>query len=197
MTEENTDAGVVAARKQAPRSLWDPTYTETSWITGCCSGGPIRLLPRLKDKIDANYPGTRLAITEYNYGAGNHISGAIAQADVLGIFGREGLFAANLWRLAANNSFIYGAFEVFRNYDGANGSFGDTSIRATSSDVPNATRVRQRRHRRRRAHGDRVHQQERLRADRRHRRDAHRAVQHRAGLSADQRELGAAAAGGP
>ena len=139
ITEENTDAGVVAARKQAPRSLWDPTYTETSWITGCCSGGPIRLLPRLKDKIDAHYPGTRLAITEYNYGAANHISGAIAQADVLGIFGREGLFAANLWRLAANNNFIYGAFEAYRNYDGANGSFGDTHIRATSSDVPTAS----------------------------------------------------------
>lgn len=139
VTEENTDPGVVDARKQAPRSLWDPAYIETSWITGCCSGGAIRLLPRLKAKIAAHYPNTRLAITEYNYGAANHISGAIAQADVLGIFGREGLFAANLWRLASNNSFIYGAFESFRNYDGANGSFGDTSIRASSSDVVNAS----------------------------------------------------------
>ena len=139
ITGEETSAAVVAARKQAPRSLWDDTYTETSWITQCCSGGPIRLLPRLKDKIAANYPGTRLAVTEYNYGGAAHISGAIAQADVLGIFGREGLFAANLWRLAGNNSFIYGGFEMFRNYDGANGSFGDTSIRATTSDVPNAS----------------------------------------------------------
>ena len=139
ITEENTDPGVVTARKQAPRSLWDPTYTENSWITGCCSGGPIRLLPRLKDKIGANYPGTRLAITEYNYGAANHISGGIAQADVLGIFGREGLFAATLWRLAGNNSFIYGGFDMFRNFDGANGSFGDTSIRATNSDIGNAS----------------------------------------------------------
>jgi hypothetical protein len=139
ITEENSDPGVVAARKQAPRSLWDSSYVETSWITGCCSGGAIRLLPRLKDKIAANYPNTRLAITEYNYGGANHISGAIAQADVLGIFGREGLFAANLWRLASNSNFIYGAFEVFRNYDGSNGSFGDTSIRATTNDVVNAT----------------------------------------------------------
>jgi hypothetical protein len=139
ITEENTDPGVVSARKQAPRSLWDNSYIETSWITGCCSGGAIRLLPRLKDKIAANYPNTRLAVTEYNYGGANHISGGIAQADVLGIFGREGLFAANLWRLAQNNSFIYGGFEMFRSYDGANGSFGDTSIRATNSDVPNAS----------------------------------------------------------
>ena len=39
----------------------------------------------------------KIAITEYNYGGNNHISGAIAQADVLGIFGREGVFAANFW----------------------------------------------------------------------------------------------------
>ncbi|HEV7605925.1 MAG TPA: glycoside hydrolase family 44 protein, partial [Steroidobacteraceae bacterium] len=139
VTEDNTDAGVVAARKQAPRSLWDPAYTETSWITGCCSGGPLRLIPRLKDKIAANYPNTKLAITEYNYGGPNHISGGIAQADVLGIFGREGLYAATLWRLSGTNSFIYGGFESFRNYDGANGSFGDTSIRATNSDVATAS----------------------------------------------------------
>ena len=28
---------------------------------------------------------------------------------------------------------------MFRNFDGANGSFGDTSIRATTSDLANAT----------------------------------------------------------
>ena len=139
VTDEDTDAGVVAARKQAPRSLWDPTYTEDSWIAQFSTNGPIRLLPRLEDKIAANYPGTKLAITEYNYGAANHVSGAIAQADALGVFGREGLFAATLWRLVANNNFINGGFEMFRNYDGANGSFGDTSIRATTSDVTSAT----------------------------------------------------------
>ncbi len=139
VTEDNTTPAVVAARKQAPRSLWDTNYTETSWITQFSTLGPIRLLPRLKDKIAANYPGTRLAITEYNYGAGGHISGGIAQADVLGIFGREGVFAANLWPLSSNNDFIHGAFEIFRNYDGANGSFGDTSVRATNSDVAAAS----------------------------------------------------------
>ena len=139
ITDEDTDDAVVAARKQAPRSLWDGTYTENSWIAQFSTNGPIRLLPRLEDKIAAYYPGTKLAITEYNYGAANHISGAIAQADALGVFGREELFAATLWRLVSNNNFINGAFEMFRNFDGANGSFGDTSIRATTSDVANAT----------------------------------------------------------
>jgi len=139
ITGNETTAAVVEARKQAPRSLWDPNYTETSWITQSSTMGPIRLLPRLKDKIAANYPNTRLAITEYNYGAGDHISGGIAQADVLGIFGRENIFAATQWRFSGGNNFLYGAFDMYRNYDGTNGSFGDTSIRAATSDVATAT----------------------------------------------------------
>jgi len=136
ITDNNNEAGVVAARIAAPRSLWDATYRETSWIQNSLGGGQgINLLPRLKSKIATNYPGTKLAITEYNYGGANHISGAIAQADALGIFGREGLYAATLWPLEANNNFIYGGFEIFRNYDGANGSFGDTSIRAMTTDA--------------------------------------------------------------
>ena len=39
----------------------------------------------------------------------------------------------------SNNDFIYGGFDMFRNYDGANGSFGDTSIRATNSDPANTS----------------------------------------------------------
>lgn len=136
ITEDAAGSEVAAARKQAPRSLWDPTYTETSWITEFSTNGPIELLPRLQGKIDAYYPGTRLAITEYYYGGGEHISGGIAQADVLGILAKYGVFAAALWRIGeTDHRFIYGAFEMFRNFDGGNGSFGDTSIHATTSNV--------------------------------------------------------------
>ncbi len=133
ITGQDTSPGVVAARLQAPRSLWDSTYRESSWIADSING-PIKLLPTLQGKIDANYPGTRLAITEYNYGAGNDISGGIAEADVLGIFGRQGVFAANEWPLASNEAFIAGAFKMFRNFDGKNGAFGDTSTFATTDD---------------------------------------------------------------
>lgn len=140
VTGDNTDPGVVTARKQAPRSLWDATYTESSWITRNGTQGPLRLLPRLQAKIDASYPDTRLAITEYSYGAGGHISGAIAQADVLGIFGRHGVFAAAHWRTGtSDHAFIWGAFDMFRNYDGNNGSFGNTSVRVTNSDARNTS----------------------------------------------------------
>ena len=126
---------LIEARVQAPRSLWDPTYTEKSWITKSSTHGPINLLPRMQKKIDDNYPGTPLSMTEYNYGGGGHISGAIAEADVLGIFGRQNLFAAAEWPMAKDESFIAAGLKMFRNYDGSNAMFGDTSISATTSDV--------------------------------------------------------------
>lgn len=126
---------MIAARVQAPRSLWDPTYTETSWITKWATKGPIKLLPRLQEKIARNYPGTELAVTEYNYGGGDHISGAIAEADVLGIFGRAGLFAACEWPMHGKEPFIAGGFQMYRDFDGAKGTFGDISIAAQSDDV--------------------------------------------------------------
>lgn len=126
---------LIQARLQAPRSLWDPTYVETSWITKDSLGGKaIRLIPRLMDKINRNYPGTRLAITEYSYGGGGDISGALAQADVLGIFGREGVFAAAIWTID-NVPFTAAAFTMFRNFDGKNGVFGDLSIHAETDDI--------------------------------------------------------------
>jgi hypothetical protein len=134
ITEANNGAEVAAARVQAPRSLWDPAYAENSWISVDARVGAIRLLPRMKEKIAAHYPGTRLAITEYNYGGGEHVSGGVAQADALGIFGREDLFAAALWDLSGGMRYVDGAFALYCNYDGAGGRFGDTSIGAATSN---------------------------------------------------------------
>jgi hypothetical protein len=134
ITDANASAAVAAARVQAPRSLWDPSYVETSWISQDAGVGAIRLIPRLQEKIAAHYPGTRLAISEYNYGAGGDISGGVAQADVLGVFGREGLFAATEWDLQSSSPFIDAAFSAFCNFDGSGGRFGDTSIPATTSN---------------------------------------------------------------
>ena len=139
ITEPGSSPAVAAARVQAPRSLWDPSYAEDSWISLDAGVGAIRLLPRMREKIAAHYPGTRLAITEYNYGGGDEISGAVAQADALGIFGREDLFAAALWDLSGGTRFIDGAFAAYCDFDGAGGRFGDTAIAAASSDQATAT----------------------------------------------------------
>jgi hypothetical protein len=124
----------IEARLQAPRSLWDTTYVETSWITqSATQGQPIRLLPRLQQIVNQRFPGTGLAVTEYNYGATDHISGGVAQADVLGIFGRYST-AACFWALTSNSKYVNGAFQLYRNYDGAGARFGTVSLDASASD---------------------------------------------------------------
>jgi fibronectin type 3 domain-containing protein len=127
----------VQAIVQSPRSLWDTTYSENSWITNSVLGGPIYILGRLQSKIAAENPGMKLSITEYNNGGGLHIAGTLAQADNLGIFGAQNLFAANLWPLSNNEPYIFAGFRAFRDFDSANSSFGDTSLQATSSNIAN------------------------------------------------------------
>ncbi len=135
ITESAVTPGIVKARMQSTRSLWDPTYVEDSWIAKSLGGKPIDLLHRIKDKIAKNYPGTKLAFTEYQYGGAADISGAIAQADALGIFGREGVFAACLWPMDGGSSFADTAFSAFRNYDGNGAQFGDQALEVVNPDA--------------------------------------------------------------
>jgi len=134
LSQPNLNATQIQEIVQSPRSLWDPTYAENSWIVSYF-GGPVRILPRLEAKVAAGFPGTRLAITEYDNGGHNHIAGAIAQADNLGIFGAHGVFAANYWPMWPEYPFVQGAFKMYRDYDGNQSTFGDISLAATSTDV--------------------------------------------------------------
>lgn len=142
ITDDDVSPKTVAARVQAPRALWDPTYREKSWIDDSW-GKPIRLLPWLREKIARQYPGTKLSMTEYDFGAGDHVSGGIAQADVLGVLGREGAFLANYWGHGPGNGelppYIAAAFRLYRNYDGKGGTYGDTAVSATAADVTKAS----------------------------------------------------------
>lgn len=125
----DTSTAMQLRRNRSTRSLWDPNYTDETWIDD-----QVKLIPRLKAWVSAHYPGTRIGITEYNWGAEGHINGATAQADVLGIFGREGLDQAARWTTPSSSTLTYKAIKMFRNHDGSRRSFGDTSVRAT---VPN------------------------------------------------------------
>jgi hypothetical protein len=122
------DAAVAAQlkRNECTRDLWDPNYLSTSWIAN-----RVQLIPRMKSWVNQYYPGTKIAITEYSWGAENHISGAIAQADVLGIFGREGVDLATFWGGLDGNKPVRNAFKLYRNYDGSKSTFGDISVAAT------------------------------------------------------------------
>jgi hypothetical protein len=123
--DENTQM----LRLRSTRSLWDPSYKDESWI-----GEPVNLIPRLRDWIEQYYPGTKLAITEYNFGGLEDLNGALTQAEVLGIFGREGVDLATLWSPPKVDQPGAFAFRMYRNYDGSGSVFGDLSLPATSSD---------------------------------------------------------------
>ena len=118
-----------ALRLRSTRALWDPSYTDESWI-----GAPVELIPRMRRWVADNYPGTLLAVTEYNWGGLEHINGALAQADALGIFGREKLDLATLWAPPDTGEPGAHAFRMFRNYDGAGSAFGGLSVHAASAD---------------------------------------------------------------
>jgi mannan endo-1,4-beta-mannosidase len=134
ITEGDISPESIEARLQAPRSLWDPGYVEKSWITEWSTKGQsIHLITWVKEKIQKRYPGTKLAFTEYDYGAGDHVSGGLAQADVLGIFGKNGIFLASYWgNLKPYNK---AALRLYRDYDGKGSTFGDIGVSSATEDV--------------------------------------------------------------
>ncbi len=141
LTGTTLSAAQVQLIVQSPRVLWDPTFNDAAngnsnpWIYQELGNTPIQLLPRLQAKINAANPGMRISITEYEGGGWNHIAGTIAQADFLGIFGMQNLFAASFWPPGGTYDYAMAGFRAYRGFDGANAVFGDTSLQATSSDV--------------------------------------------------------------
>jgi hypothetical protein len=129
----DTSAAMQALRNQSTRSLWDPNYKDKSWIAD-----KVMLIPRMKAWVQQYAPGLKLALTEYSWGADNHINGATTQADILGILGREGLDIATRWEAPPTGSPTFKAFQIYRNADGQKHGFGETSVQATA---PNPDQV--------------------------------------------------------
>jgi hypothetical protein len=123
------DAATELLRNQSTRQFWDTNYVDPSWINSV-----IALIPRMRSWVTTNYPGTQIGITEYNWGAEPYINGATAQADILGIFGRQGLDLATRWTTPDPSTPTYKAIKMYRNYDGNKSTFGDTSVQTI---VPN------------------------------------------------------------
>ena len=127
-----------AARVQAPRTLYEKGYIENSWI-GQWGGSNLPILPTIQSSIDTYYPGTKIAMTEYNFGGGDHITGAIAEADVLGAFADNDVYLATLWPLSGSIDYQLAAIDLYTNYDGKGSSFGDTLIKTETSDIEKST----------------------------------------------------------
>ncbi len=159
-----TSGGSGSQCVQAPRMFWDATFKDfsasaTDDIDFGWSGQnnyfdtnlyPRQMIPRLLGKIASAYQGKStaapgLSFSEYNAGCETSIEGGVAEADLLGIFGREGVYAATAWPLksiktgGALTNFLVAAYDVYRNYDGKGSAVGDTSVYAQTSDIANTS----------------------------------------------------------
>ncbi|MFL5308839.1 MAG: glycoside hydrolase family 44 protein, partial [Myxococcales bacterium] len=117
-----TDPASRALRIRTTRSLWDPSYVDESWIDE-----PIQVLPVLRRWIEENYPGRKISIGEWNFGAEDDMSSGLAVAEALGHFGTEGIYSAYYWTYPPDRSPPYWAFRAYRNFDEKGGRFLDRS----------------------------------------------------------------------
>jgi hypothetical protein len=106
------DANKAALRIRSTRLLWDPSYKDESWVNE-----PVKLLPRMHEWVDQNYPGRGLSVGEWNFGGEQHMSGALAIAETLGRFAQFGVTSAFYWTSPPVNSPGMWAFRAYRDYD--------------------------------------------------------------------------------
>ena len=137
----NDDSPTTAAlRLRSLKELYDPTWPSESYI-GTLGDDPTwhyskpNLIPRVRAWIDADCPGTKLAITEYNWGNDGTTSGAVAQAELLAIFARVGVYLATRWIAPGSGTNAEDGFSIFLNYDGAGAKVQGDSVGATSANV--------------------------------------------------------------
>ena len=132
-------------RNMETRILWDPNYQDPSWYGDIgINGRVLDWIPTLKAMVQQYCPGLEIGFTEYNWGDEANLNGATTQADVLGIYGREGLDLATRWTVAKDTGttptvyyVTYLASQIYRNYDGNGSTFGDTSVSATVANPDN------------------------------------------------------------
>jgi hypothetical protein len=127
------DTTTETLRNQSTRALWDPNFVDPSWIND-----KVDLFPRMQGWVNQYYPGLKTDLSEYNFGAEGNMNGATTQADVDGILGQQGIDMANRWTTPAAGSPTYLAMKMYRNYDGSDSTFGQTSV---STSVPNPDQV--------------------------------------------------------
>jgi len=124
----------VEDRLQSVRTLYEEGFVENSWIGQWCQEN-VPILPTVQASIDKYYPGTKLAVTEYNFG-GEDLSGTIAQAEALGCFADAGVYMASIW---GGNPYQFAGINLYTNYNGKGGSFGDTLVPTKTDDVSQAS----------------------------------------------------------
>lgn len=117
-------------RVQSVRTLYEEGFRENSWIGQWCMEN-VPILKTVQTSIDKYYPGTKLAITEYNFG-GEDVSATIATTEALGCYADAGVYLATLW---GGNGYQFAGINLYTNYDKKGAAFGDLLIPCMTDDV--------------------------------------------------------------
>lgn len=126
---------------QAARSLYDPSYVENSWLQPW-AGQYFPFLTRLQESIEKYYPGTKLAVSEYNLAnianekvTGKSVVAAIAETEALGAFAMNDVYLATYWGTLPDCPYVESAINLYTNYDGKGAAFGDTLVESKTDDL--------------------------------------------------------------
>src|SRR5450432_210931 len=134
------DPALADAQFDAIREWYDPTFTNPdSWTANdenkYIMWAPFQpVIAGLKKVIEDNYPGTKLAINEYDTGSRDYFHGALIRAAVLGIFMQEDLYMAQNWYQGDDSHYLYFAQKLYGNYDGKGSHVGGNFVKSESSN---------------------------------------------------------------
>ncbi len=130
---------------QAARSLYDENYVENSWL-GQSFSQYLPFLPAISESVDKYYPGTKIAVTEYNLAniadeknTGKSVVSAIAETEALGAFADNGVYLATYWGTLPECPYVESAINLYTNYDGKGSNFGDTLVESSTEDISLST----------------------------------------------------------
>jgi hypothetical protein len=141
-----TQAQLQALAVSIYRDYWDPTLVSPSgtinqkYTTNIQPNKTIAFrIPRMRAILNATYPETPLAFTEWSaaFAGESDFSTALGDADAYGILGRERVYLASRWGAPVPANPNYQALKLFTNYDGAHHGFGTMSVADANNGDPN------------------------------------------------------------
>jgi hypothetical protein len=110
-------------RIRSPRGMWDPTFRSEGGIgtkNDATATQPNRnvpaIIPRFRAMVNAIYPGTEFAITEWSYWDDNGVVASLAEADSYGIFGREKVDMATRFTSPQPDTLCSLALEMYKGF---------------------------------------------------------------------------------
>src|SRR6266568_1822339 len=129
------------------RDWWDASYTSEAWFgsnsvtTNQANDTKPFRIPRMRAVLNSIYPGTPLAMTEWNFvmvqaNGEADFSTALTDVDAWGILGRERVSYSTRWTAADPSTPAYNSLKLYRNYDGAHHTFNSISLLATHDADP-------------------------------------------------------------